>query len=560
MLASGRVGTRLGDRTVNGYSWALRGAGALLLAACTACAAQPGPAPIEAEPATSSVSAAPTSASETSTSPTLSPVAAATIRVGMDPITDGFNPHLVVDDHPTVATIAELTLPSAFVRGVMDTNLLVSAEEVQPASTDAQTIKYVIRQEAQWSDGTPITGADFSYLWRELTSRPGVLGAAPYRAISAIDVSEGGKTVTVHLMHRVAQWDSLFHWLLPSHLSRTNSTTFETLCQDGVVASGGRFSFLSYDRVRGVATLVRNDRYWGSNPAQLEQLQFLSVHSATQAVEMLRSGQISALDLTPSQTNGRQFNLLPGIQQRSFDRASQLELTFNATSQLLRTPEQRAAVLNELNLYEIAALGLQRDVDLGVAEPLPRPEVAPETTQAVRLASVDRPLRIAVASREDSTLAAQVAIADMLRSKGFTVDISAVDPAAIATGINDGTIDAVLGWRRIGFDPGSAVTTQADFFQCGLPLGVNHANMCDPETQGLVWQLLDGDPAAAEALTARSIQQVISQPIVIDRRLAVLGRGILGPSPELAEWSVYGPAGLFTGADMWRVDSLSTTH
>ena len=83
-------------------------------------------------------------------------------QVGVDPVRAGFNPHLVGDESAVVRGIADLVLPSAFrAGGAKDPNLLVGAS-VLPTSPAAFTVRYVIAPNAQWSDGTPITGADFA--------------------------------------------------------------------------------------------------------------------------------------------------------------------------------------------------------------------------------------------------------------------------------------------------------------------------------------------------------------------------------------------------------------
>ena len=116
------------------------------------------------------------------------------VQVGVDPIRAGFNPHLAGDESAVVADIADLVLPSAFRDGMRDNNVLLGASRL-PTTPGALTVRYIIAPEAQWSDGTPITGADFAYLWRGMVTTPGVIAPAGYRAISAVRVSgPAGKT------------------------------------------------------------------------------------------------------------------------------------------------------------------------------------------------------------------------------------------------------------------------------------------------------------------------------------------------------------------------------
>ena len=128
----------------------------LVVACCcvAACSANPGPPPVEdPQEQTSTTSAPPADSAKNK---------ADVIGIGIDPLTRGLNPHLSADDHAFVQALAALVLPSAFIQGEMNTDVLTSAEEVEASESGAvQTLRYQIRREAQWSDGTPITGADF---------------------------------------------------------------------------------------------------------------------------------------------------------------------------------------------------------------------------------------------------------------------------------------------------------------------------------------------------------------------------------------------------------------
>ncbi|WP_237559362.1 hypothetical protein [Corynebacterium pilosum] len=174
------------------------------------CAANPGPPPVvEPEPA-------PTTTTSTTTAPLEPAKTRSEISVGVEPLRNGLNPHLLSDESSVVQSIANLVLPSAFIGDQINHEVLDSAE-VLPESPAAMTVRYQIADAAQWSDGTPLTGADFNYLWRQMSTTPGVLNPAGYRAISNVRVSgSGGKTVDVDFEEPVAAWNELFRHILPS--------------------------------------------------------------------------------------------------------------------------------------------------------------------------------------------------------------------------------------------------------------------------------------------------------------------------------------------------------
>ena len=71
-----------------------------------------------------------------------------------------------------------------------------------------------------WSDGTPISDDDFSYLWRRSNGsdrRIDVVSTTGYQDIERVTGSPDGKTVTVRFARPFADWRTLFSNLLPSH-------------------------------------------------------------------------------------------------------------------------------------------------------------------------------------------------------------------------------------------------------------------------------------------------------------------------------------------------------
>ena len=161
------------------------------------CQANPGPPPVvEAESPTV------TSASPTTTTPDEAEQEEAlpersTVAIGVDPLRGGLNPHIMANNSELVSQIAELVLPSAFHDDEMDADVLESAEEIDAPGSVAMRVRYTIAAPAQWSDGTPISGSDFTYLWEQMNQTAGVNNAAGYRAISAVRTSGNGRVVTV---------------------------------------------------------------------------------------------------------------------------------------------------------------------------------------------------------------------------------------------------------------------------------------------------------------------------------------------------------------------------
>jgi peptide/nickel transport system substrate-binding protein len=156
----------------------------------------------------------------------------------------------------------------------MDGAFLDSAELT---SEDPQTVVYKIKQNASWSDGTPITAADFVYLWKNSNGSDPEIDTsttADYDRIRSVKGSEGNKTVTVVFREPFADWKSLFGnsgQILPSHYVKDRKGGWNTGLDTNPekIPSGGPFMVEDYTRGQSL-TLVRNDKYWGPSPTSTQ--------------------------------------------------------------------------------------------------------------------------------------------------------------------------------------------------------------------------------------------------------------------------------------------------
>ncbi|SNS29369.1 peptide/nickel transport system substrate-binding protein [Geodermatophilus pulveris] len=232
-------------------------------------------------------------------------------------------PNIAAGNAVSTANILRGILPGTHVilpdfSVVYDENLL--AEE-PTLSTDGgtQVNTYVIRDEAVWSDGTPITADDFEFTWR--SSRSGdpadggcasVLSTNGYEQIASVEGSgENNKTVTVTYETPYSDWQGLFSGnfgggLLPAHLMDNPDPV--ALCDtltagwpigEGIVGdiSGGPWQLLADNIDAGAQTVVLtpNPEWWGEGP-NLDQLIVQNIgNDPTTAVQGLQSGELGVI-------------------------------------------------------------------------------------------------------------------------------------------------------------------------------------------------------------------------------------------------------------------------
>src|SRR5215212_11758355 len=114
----------------------------------------------------------------------------------------GFNNNTSKDNGTSVYNVVINMYPQPFhaqpdFTVKMDDAFLDSAEQT---SDNPQTVVYKIKQDAVWSDGTPITADDFIYNWKQQNGTikdNDVATTTGYDQIKSIEGSDNGKTVTV---------------------------------------------------------------------------------------------------------------------------------------------------------------------------------------------------------------------------------------------------------------------------------------------------------------------------------------------------------------------------
>ena len=159
---------------------------------------------------------------------------------------------------------------------------------------------YTIREDAVWSDGTPISSEDFVFTFEtimdeeaawadQITSRSG------YELISDYEV-EDEKTITFNFTEPYAAWQLLFSAILPAHV--LEGEDFTTVMNDSLPdVSGGPYIFDSWDKGTQLR-LVRNDNYWDGE-VMLDELIFRYVPDTTTLTQQMVGGELDVYDPQP---------------------------------------------------------------------------------------------------------------------------------------------------------------------------------------------------------------------------------------------------------------------
>jgi peptide/nickel transport system substrate-binding protein len=172
--------------------------------------------------------------------------------------------------------------------------VLAGAPTVDPGPP--VTITYPINPDAVWSDGTPITSADFEYTWDQIVNGKDIYDTTGYTNIESIDTSDPS-TAVVTFSEPYAGWRDLFggfYFILPSHLLEGKNR--HKIMKDGYAFSGGPWMLdggaKGWDKGRSI-TLVPNPNYWGTQPS-IAKVVFQFIPESAAESQALKTGQVAA--------------------------------------------------------------------------------------------------------------------------------------------------------------------------------------------------------------------------------------------------------------------------
>jgi peptide/nickel transport system substrate-binding protein len=283
------------------------------------------------------------------------------VTVAVPSLPTNFNPSVPAGANRVTQMITEQVWPRAFtvtseLSPQLDSDFVTSA---YLTAVNPQRIVYTIASGARWSDGTPITAADFVYFWhQQLAYGPQLPANDPisgYQDIKSVAGSNGGRTVTVVFVRPYSDWEALFANLVPAHIAEQSS--FATAFAAGNTAnlvSGGPFEITKV--VPGVEVdLSRNPHYWGT-PARLDHIIFKVVPGDRAVLSQLRSGGVQIGEVSPGTAADSVVAASPGVLTEGTKLSPvEWQLVFNLARPTLAQPVVREALSKAIDRHEILA-------------------------------------------------------------------------------------------------------------------------------------------------------------------------------------------------------------
>ncbi|MFI9327279.1 ABC transporter family substrate-binding protein [Kitasatospora sp. NPDC052868] len=278
------------------------------------------------------------------------------------------------------ALLARALYPSLFRpdehgRLLADPDYLVAAESTPPGRLP-QVVTYRLNPNAVWSDGTPLSAADFAAQRAALSGLdPAYTSTRPagYDAIDAIGTGADAHEVTVTFRQPCAGWRALFGPLYPA-AETSSAAAFNRPSTDGALVTAGPFALSGHDAAGGRITLARNPLWWGDRP-KADRIDFLAVPPdqrldaldqdrldiapLTAAVDRAEAAPGSSADLAQAFARAlSRAEALPGITVHRASAASLTQLTLNAARAPLTDPALRRALARAVDRRRTAEAAL----------------------------------------------------------------------------------------------------------------------------------------------------------------------------------------------------------
>ncbi|MET8989331.1 ABC transporter family substrate-binding protein [Nonomuraea wenchangensis] len=285
-----------------------------------------------------------------------------TLRWGINELPAQWNRNHVDGNLAVAASVSNALLPAPFYSDekaeiTPDRDYVLEAEVT--ARRPRQVVTYTLNPKAHWSDGKPITWADYQAQWRALNGKDPayrIASATGYQDIEKVARGKDDHEVVVTFARPFGDWQSLFGPLLPA-ATNSSAEAFNTGWLNRIPVTAGPFKFGGFDQTAKTVTLVRDDAWWGDR-AKLDRIIYRAAEQDS-LIGAFSNGELDIIDVGPSAPDYARARATSGAQVRQAAGPDFRHFTFNGSSELLRDRDVRRAVQLGINRQAIAQSDLQ---------------------------------------------------------------------------------------------------------------------------------------------------------------------------------------------------------
>ncbi|MBN1666741.1 MAG: peptide ABC transporter substrate-binding protein [Anaerolineales bacterium] len=187
-------------------------------------------------------------------------------------------------------------------------------------SADGRTFTFKLRDDIVWSDGEPITSADFLFVYEMYTSPTNTVASTyPYDLVASIEAPDE-RTVVMTFAEPFVPWaTTLFQEMLPKHILQpvfdAEGSLDEADWNQAPTVGCGPFVFTEWES-GSYARFVRNENYY-NEPAKIDEIFMRFVPDDAAQIAALRTGEgdlgtfISYSDMPTLEEAGVEIIMVP---------------------------------------------------------------------------------------------------------------------------------------------------------------------------------------------------------------------------------------------------------
>lgn len=262
-----------------------------------------------------------------------------------------------------IPPIVESFMPTPEIRAAdgtygPDQDYLVSAKLT---GTDPQVVTYTLNPKAKWSDGHPITWADYQSQWQSVNGKNpafNVQSTSGYKNISDIRRGTDDYQFTATFDPKFAEWSSIFTVLYPKSMT-SSPAEFNTGWKDAPKVTAGPFKIGTLDQTAKTVTVVRDDAWWGER-AHLDRIVFRYLVGQA-PVDALANKEADFASVASDLNTYQRTKTMPGVTLRRATMPNYRVMVFNGSNgSVLADPALRVALIRGIDRDTMAKAVISR--------------------------------------------------------------------------------------------------------------------------------------------------------------------------------------------------------
>lgn len=295
-------------------------------------------------------------AGDTNAQPASAVAQGGTLRVPLQSFPPNWNYSFIDGTLADTDLVMQTMVQKPFVIGLdgaptLNTDLLVSAE---PTSTTPLVIEYKINPAATWSDGTPITWADFEATFRALNGTDPaytIADSTGYNSMASVTQGATVKDAIVTYTTPFADWKSMFAPFYPASQIGTPAG-FNTAYADAIPVTAGPFKLEELNTSARTISVVPDPTWWGDAP-KLDRIIFIALDSSADVDAYLNK----EIDLVAAGTTERYGRVsgAPDTALRAAPSASYTHVDFSSSG-IFADKQLRLAVQKAVDRASLSAV------------------------------------------------------------------------------------------------------------------------------------------------------------------------------------------------------------